>query len=82
MAPFRWPDTQHDIVLAREVAANRPQKPQDWEAIADTLSNDFSTEDRKVELKGRACKDRLQLLVTKYRSEDARSLKRWVVIYA
>ena len=54
MAPFRWQDTPHDIALAREVAANRPQKSQDWEAIADALSKDFSNEDRKVELNGRA----------------------------
>lgn len=76
MAPFRWPDPLYDIALAREVAAKRPQKPQDWDAIAEVLSKDFSTEDKPVELKGRACKDRMNLLITKYKAEDARSLKR------
>ena len=76
MAPFRWPDPVHDIALAREVAAKRPQKPPDWDAIAEVLSKDFSTDDKLVELKGRACKDRMNLLITKYKAEDARSLKR------
>ena len=76
MAPFRWPFTLHDIALGREVAANRPQKPQDWDAIADTLSRNFSTDNKLVQLKGRACRDRLYLLITKYRAADARSLKR------
>ena len=53
MAPFRWPDTLHDIALDREVAAKRPQKPQDWDAIAKVVSKDFSTEDKPVELKGK-----------------------------
>ena len=78
MAPFIWPNTLHDIALAREVAANRPHKPQDWDAIADTLSKDFSTEDKQ--LNGRACKNRLYLLISKYKAEDARSLKREVVV--
>ncbi len=78
MSPFRWPRTLHDIALAREVAANRPQKPQAWDAIAETLSKDFSTDDNPVELKGRGCRDRLNLLIAKYRTEDARSLKRYM----
>ena len=76
MAPFRWPDTLHDIAPAWEVAVKRSQKPQDWDAIAEVLSKDFSTEDKPVELKGKACKDRMNLLITKYKAEDARSLKR------
>ena len=51
MAPFRWPDTLHDIALAREVAANRLHKPQDWDTIAEILSKDvpcsFSTSCRE-----------------------------------
>ena len=43
MAPFRWPETKHDIALATEVAARRPQRPQDWDGIAATLSQHFST---------------------------------------
>ena len=75
MAPFRWPNTVHNIVLAMEYTANRPQKPQDWDVIDDTLSKNFSTMDKQVKLKGRACKDQLLLLITKYGVEDARSLK-------
>ena len=33
----------YDFALAREVAAKRPQKPQDWDAIAEVLNKDFST---------------------------------------
>ena len=77
MAPFRWAFTNHDIALGREAQANRPQKPQDWDAIADTLSNDFSTENKVVQLKSRACRDRLYLLIMKYREENQRSLHRY-----
>ena len=76
MAPFRWPFTLHDIALGREVATNHPQKPQDWDAITDTLSKDFSTDNKLLQLKGRPCRDRLYLLITKYRAKDAISLKR------
>ena len=70
MAPFRWLFTLHDIALAEEVAANCPQMPQDWDAIAEILSKDFSTVNQVVQLKGRACRDRLYLLITKYWAED------------
>ena len=76
MAPFRWPFALHNVALGREVAANYPQNPQDWDAIADTLSRDFSTDNTVVQLKGRACRDRSYLLIMKYRPEDARSLQR------
>ena len=78
MAPFRWPDTKHDIALAQEVAAAKPVGSQDWEIIATRLSTLFSTEDKPVELKGRACRERMQLLIEKFKQEDARSLKRYL----
>ena len=53
MAPFRWPDTKHDIALAKEVAAAKPTSSQDWEIIVTTLATLFSTKDKTVELKGR-----------------------------
>ncbi|CAB4023044.1 Hypothetical predicted protein [Paramuricea clavata] len=34
MAPFRSPDTKHDIALAQEVSAAKPVGSQDWEIIA------------------------------------------------
>ena len=76
MAPFRWPNSTHDIALATEVVANRPQRSQDWDKVAATLSKHFSTDDKPVQLTGRACKDRLNLLVLKYKADDARAIKR------
>lgn len=77
MAPFRWPSIDKDIKLAVDVAANRPKKPGEWEAIATRLSTVFSSEEKKVELKGRGCKNRMELLLTKYKAEDTRNLKRF-----
>ena len=76
MPTFRWPSSKHDIALAT-VVANRPQKPQDWDSIAATLSKHFSTEKRPVHLTDRACRDRLNLLLTKYKADDAQALKRY-----
>ena len=76
MAPFRWPNSTHDIALATEVVANWPQRPEDWNKVAATLSMHFSTEEKPVQLTGRACRDRLTLLLTKHKADDARALKR------
>ena len=48
MAPFRWPETRHDIALAIEVSVANPVKPKDWETIAERLSTAFSTDTIKV----------------------------------
>ena len=45
MPCFWWPETRHDVDLAKEVAVYRPSKPLHWEQIATTLSEKFSTED-------------------------------------
>lgn len=74
--PFRWPGTKQDLALAKEVIAKNPQKPQDWDVIAETLSRLFSTEDKPVVLKGRGCRERMDRLLEKYHQEDAKSLKR------
>ena len=79
MAPFRWPNTKHDIALAKEVAAAQPTTSQDWEIIAATLGTLFSTEDKPVVLKGRGCRERMQRLIDKFKQEDARSLKRYLI---
>ena len=76
MAPFRWPETRHDISLAIEVSACNPVKPKDWDAIAERLSKAFSTDTNKVQLKGRGCRERMERLVDKYKEEDAKALKR------
>ena len=78
MPCFRWPETRHDVDLAKQLAAYRPSKPLDWEQIATTLSEKFSTEDKPVELKGRGCRERLERLISKYKTDDAKALKRFV----
>ena len=77
MGPFCWPSIDKDIKLAVEVAANRPEKPAEWEAIAARLSIIFSSEGKTFELKGRGCNDRMGLLLAKYKAEDAKNLKRF-----
>ena len=76
MAPFRWPETYHDLALAKEVAQYMPEKPQEWEEIAKRLSEVFSTETKQVELKGRGCRERMDRLLERYKTEDAKALKR------
>ena len=80
MPPFRWPECRHDIALAKEVVANRPYRPLDWESIAEALGGHFSTVERPVRLSGRACKDRLNLLLAKHKADDAKGLKRHVAV--
>ena len=56
MCPFRWPVMQNDIDLVKEVVANNPEKPCDWDAIAVGLQSLFSrTVGKPVEIKGRSC---------------------------
>ena len=76
MPSFRWPDLSNDIVLAKEVVSVRPAKPYEWDSIAATLSVLFSTEDKPVMLKGRGCREHLELLLKKFKDEDSKSLRR------
>ena len=76
MAPFRWPETCHDIALATEVTACNPVRPSDWKNIAARLSELFFTESTKVELKKRGCRERVDRLIEKFKAEDAKALKR------
>lgn len=61
MAPFRWPNIQNDLALAKEVAARKPQTHQDWDEIASVPSGVFiiSSDSNRVDLKGRRCRERL-----------------------
>ena len=77
MPNFRWLQLSNDLALAKEVFSVRPEKAADWEDIATKLSAVFSTDEKPVFIKGRACKDRLDLLLKKFR-EDAKALK-WSV---
>lgn len=81
MAPFRWPDTRHDIALAIEVSTSNPEKPQDWVAIAGRLSTSFSTDSVEVELKGRGCRERMERLLDKFKTEDAKAIKRCLNLF-
>ena len=76
MPSFRWPYVAHDVALATEVASVRPTNATEWDQIANTLSAAFSTTQREVEIKGRGCRERMDLLIRKYKVEDARALKR------
>ena len=75
MPGFRW-EMVHDLALAKEVAARRPEKPVGWIEIADILNFMFNTDEKPVLLKGRGCKDRMDLLLKKYKDEDSKSLKK------
>ena len=68
MAPFRW-SPSNDVMLAKDVAA-------DWDNVASTLSTAFSTDEKKVEITGRACRERLKRLLIKYNEDDKKSLKK------
>ena len=77
MSPFRWPSIQQDLALAREVAARKPgKKPSDWDAVALAPSQAFSTDEKVVTLKARGWRERMERLVLKYCTEDAKGLKR------
>ena len=75
MPGFRW-EVPNDTALAAEVVSKRPQKPADWMDIADALSKSFSTEEKPVQLKGRGCREWMDLLLKKYRDDDKKALKR------
>lgn len=75
MAPFRWPLVQNDIDLAA-----RPEKSSDWDVIAAKLSNHFSTPEKPVELTGRGCRERMDRVLEKYKSEESRCFKRYLHI--
>lgn len=74
MHAFRWPESSHDIALAKEVAAKRPSKPADWEEIVTKLSSSFSTKNKPLLLKGRGCRERMDRLLQKYKA-DVKALK-------
>ena len=57
MGPFRWPKVDQDIALCKEIIARRFTKPDDWEDIAEFLSNLFTPENKPVQIKGRGCRE-------------------------
>ena len=81
MAPFRWPELSHDKALLLEVATTKPERPADWEDTALNLSLAFSMQNNAVEIKGRACRERLDRLIHKFKNEDEKALKRLTLIF-
>ena len=76
MASLRWPELSHNKALLLEVAAKKPERPADWEDIALNLSLAFCTPNNAVEIKGRACQERLYRLIHKFKNENAKAVKR------
>ena len=76
MAPFRWPLPLNDMMLATEFAARKPTCATKWDVMASILSTVFSTNERKVELTGRACRERLDRILNKYLEDNKKALKR------
>ena len=49
-------------MLDTEVAEGKPKSPAVWETIAGILSQAFRSDDKQVDLTGRACRDGLNVL--------------------
>ena len=75
MPGIRW-EVRHDLALASEVVSRRPQKPSDWIELAEALNNLFTNEEKPLLVKGRGCRDRIDLLLKKYKDQDKKALKR------
>jgi len=77
MAPFRWKNVEHDIALCRQFTGDKPDKPSEWDELAKKLSCLFNKDgDVDVSLTGRGCREHLDLIVKKFKSEERKSLKR------
>ena len=62
MTAFRWPEAWYNIALAKKVVCFLPIKPVDWDEITAKLSEAFSAAKGKlVDLKGRGCRERLDI---------------------
>ena len=76
MAPFGWSSMQNDLALAKEVASRKPQTHQEWDELATVLSEVFSSDVNRVELKGCGWRERLARLIEKNEQDDKKSLKK------
>ena len=74
MHGFHW-KLNRDIALTSEVISKCPQKPTDWVELAEVLSNSFSIEEKPMQLKARDYRERMDLLLNKYRDDDKEVLK-------
>ena len=64
------------LPLAKEVASRKPQTHQEWDELATILSEVFSSDSNRVELKGRGCRERLTRLIEKNEKKKKKSLKK------
>ena len=64
------------IQMAKEVAFRKPQTHQEWDELATVLSEVFTSDSNRVELKGRGCRERLARLIEKNEQDDKKSLKK------
>ena len=64
------------LPLAKEVASRKPQTHQEWDELATILSEVFSSDSNRVELKGRGRRERLTRLIEKNEQDDKKSLKK------
>ena len=74
MPGVRW-SVKLDIALCLAVFNTRPQKTADWEKVATSLGAEQAETAEQALPKARGCKDRMLLLIKKYKEEDKRSLK-------
>ena len=74
---FRW-DLEEDKELCVEVCKVRPEKSIQWLDVSESLNKQFTSTSRDVQHMGKGCKERLFLLIKKYKEEDGRGLKRCV----
>ena len=74
MLPFRWPLVEQDLHLARQASYHRPEKPAEWEKVAQRLSEAFSDGGNFVKRKGRGCRERMERMLQKRKAEDVRSV--------
>ena len=71
MPPFRWPKVEHDLALVKEYTESRPSKPDEWDEVAKRLSVVFQSK-----VKGRGCREHLDLLIKKHKADEKKALKR------
>lgn len=71
---FRW-HAQHDLDLLKEVVAHRPKRCEDWNKIAANLQHAWG-EVVKHPIKGRSCKELLEVILAHHKAGNAAALKK------
>ena len=66
---------KHELAVAKEVAKYFPEKPQEWDEVANILSKVFSTDDKQVEVKEGGCREKINKKLEKYKSQEAKAVE-------